>query len=230
MQARLFPQTLPPRRKLDYAGLCIQARQVGGDYYDFLDLGGEGLGLVIGDISGKGIGAALLMASLQAILRSQCAIGADNPHRLLLSANQLLYENTADAAYATLFFSECDETRSRLTYVNCGHLPILLLRNDDSLEYLESTATVLGLFGHWKCESRSLQLYAGDILVFYTDGLTESSDEAGDEFGNERVIEVLQRNRTLPAEEILTSIIDEARRFRVGEQQDDITAIVAKCR
>jgi catechol 2,3-dioxygenase-like lactoylglutathione lyase family enzyme len=102
VQARLFPQTLPPLRTLDYAGMCIQARQVGGDYYDFLNLGRERLGLVIGDISGKGIAAALMMANLQANLRSQCAIAVDQPRRLLRSVNQLFYENTTDSAYATL--------------------------------------------------------------------------------------------------------------------------------
>src|SRR5206468_12741216 len=104
VQARLFPQTLPPLRTLDYAGICLQAREVGGDYYDFLNLGGERLGLVVGDISGKGIAAALLIANLQANLRSQCAIALDQPQRLLRSVNQLFYENTTDSAYATLFF------------------------------------------------------------------------------------------------------------------------------
>src|SRR6266481_2306942 len=103
VQARLFPQTPPLLTGLDYAGVCIQAREVGGDYYDFLDLGRDRLGLVIGDIAGKGIAAALLMANLQANLRSQCAIALDQPERFLQSVNQLFYENTTDGAYATLF-------------------------------------------------------------------------------------------------------------------------------
>src|SRR6266581_1616143 len=105
VQARLFPQSQPPLKTLEYAGLCIQARKVGGDYYDFLDLGKERLGFVIGDISGKGIAAALLMANLQANLRSQCAIALDQPQRLLRSVNRLFYENTSDSAYASVFFA-----------------------------------------------------------------------------------------------------------------------------
>ena len=103
VQARLFPQTLPPLRTLDYAGLCLQARAVGGDYYDFLNLGGERLGLVVGDISGKGIAAALLMANLQANLRSLCAIAWPEPQHFLRSVNQLFQQNTSDSDYATLF-------------------------------------------------------------------------------------------------------------------------------
>ena len=118
VQARLFPQSQPPLKTLEYAGLCIQARKVGGDYYDFLDLGQERLGFVIGDISGKGIAAALLMANLQANLRSQCAIAWDQPQRLLCSVNQLFCENTPDGSFATLFFAEYDDTAGRLRYAN----------------------------------------------------------------------------------------------------------------
>jgi serine phosphatase RsbU (regulator of sigma subunit) len=127
---------LPSLRTLDYAGICIQARQVGGDYYDFLDLGRERLGLVIGDISGKGIAAALMMANLQANLRSQCAIALDQPRRLLRSVNQLFYENTTDSAYATFFFADYDDRTQRLRYANCGHLSGLLLRSNNTLERL----------------------------------------------------------------------------------------------
>jgi len=141
VQARLFPQTLPRARTLEYAGVCIQAREVGGDYYDFLSLGENQVGLVIGDIAGKGIAAALLMANLQANLRSQCAIALDQMQRLLRSANQIFYQNTKDSSYATLFFAEYDDELQRLRYANCGHLSGLLLRNDNSLELLNSTGT-----------------------------------------------------------------------------------------
>src|SRR5208282_2001871 len=143
VQTRLFPQTLPLLTSLDYSGICVQAREVGGDYYDFLDLGRDRLGLVVGDISGKGIAAALLMANLQANLRSWCAIALDQPQRFLQSVNRLFYENTDNTAYATLFFAEYDEKVRRLRYANCGHLAALLLRRDNTLERLESTCTVL---------------------------------------------------------------------------------------
>src|SRR6202044_8191 len=116
VQARLFPQTLPPLNTLDYAGICIQARHVGGDYYDFLALGNQRLGLVIGDIAGKGIAAALLMANLQANLRSQFALARDEPQLFLHSVNRLFFHSTTDSAYATVFFADYDDVDCRLRY------------------------------------------------------------------------------------------------------------------
>ncbi len=229
VQARLFPQTLPPLKTLEYAGICHQARQVGGDYYDFLDLGSERLGLVIGDISGKGIAAALLMANLQANLRSQSAIALNQPERLMISVNQLFCENTADGAFATLFFAEYDDTARRLRYANCGHLPALILRSDGALERLESTATVLGVFKKWDCAIAETQLFPGDTFALYTDGITESFDDAREEFGEERLVEGLRRHRTLPSQAMLAALIDEVRQFSPHEQHDDITLIIARC-
>ena len=229
VQARLFPQTSPPLKTLEYAGICHQARQVGGDYYDFLDLGGERLGLVIGDISGKGIAAALLMANLQANLRSQCAIALDQPQRLLCSVNQLFCENTADGAFATLFFGEYDDTARRLRYANCGHLPALLLRRDNTLEHLDSTATILGAFKEWDCSIQENQLFPGDTLALYTDGITESFNEAEEEFGEARLAEALRRHRDLSPHALLGTVVDEVRQFSPHEQRDDITLIIAKC-
>ena len=230
VQARLFPQTLPALSSLDYAGVCIQARQVGGDYYDFLDFGGQRLGLVIGDIAGKGIAAALLMANLQANLRSQCAIALDQPQRLLRSVNQLFYENTTESAYATLFFAEYDDGARRLRYANCGHLCALLLRNDDRVERLDSTSTVLGLFKDWDCSISERSLLSGDTLALYTDGITEAFNESEEEYGEHRLIEALKRNRKLCSQDLLGSVVDDVRKFSPHEQQDDITLIVAKCR
>ena len=230
VQARLFPQTLPPLKTLEYAGLCIQALQVGGDYYDFLNLGKERLGFVIGDISGKGIAAALLMANLQANLRSQCAIALDQPQRLLCSVNQLFCDNTPDGAFATLFFAEYDDAASRLRYANCGHLPALLLHSDDTVERLEATATVLGIFKDWDCEIGECQLRLGDTLALYTDGITESYNSADEQFGEQRLIEALLRHRQASSQAALASIVDEVQRFNPHEQHDDITLIIAKHR
>ena len=230
VQARLFPQTLPPLRTLDYAGLCIQARQVGGDYYDFLNLGRDRLGLVIGDVSGKGIAAALMMANLQANLRSQCAIAVDQPRRLLRSVNRLFYENTTDNAYATLFFAEYDDGAKRLRYANCGHLSAILLRSDGALERLDSTSTVLGLFGEWDCWMGESRLFSGDTLALYTDGVTESFNDAGEEFGEERLVEALRRRRGLSSQALIAAIVAELRQFSPYEQSDDITLIIAKGR
>jgi serine phosphatase RsbU (regulator of sigma subunit)/predicted enzyme related to lactoylglutathione lyase len=229
VQARLFPQTLPQLKTLEYVGVCIQAREVGGDYYDFLNLGQERLGLVIADTSGKGIGAALLMANLQANLRSQSAIALDQPERFLRSVNQLFCENTTDSAYATLFFAEYDDRRMWLRYANCGHYSPLLFRSDNTLERLNSTCTVLGLFTEWDCSIVECQLYAGDTLALYTDGIIDSRNDAGEEFGEERLIEVLRRHRGLSSQDLLAATVDELRRFSPHEQYDDITLIIARC-
>jgi serine phosphatase RsbU (regulator of sigma subunit) len=230
VQARLFPQKFPACSTLEYAGICVQARQVGGDYYDFLSLGQKRLGLVIGDIAGKGMAAALLMANLQAHLRSQCAMALDQPEKLLRSVNQVFYENTTDSAYATLFFAEYDDELQRLRYVNCGHLSGLLLRRDNSVERLESTCTVLGLFTEWDCSIGECQLFGGDILALYTDGVTESFNEVGEEFGEEGVLSSLNRHHTLPPAEMVQAILADVQHFGSQEQQDDVTLIVAKCR
>jgi serine phosphatase RsbU (regulator of sigma subunit)/predicted enzyme related to lactoylglutathione lyase len=230
VQSRLFPQTLPELKTLEYAGICIQAREVGGDYYDFLNLGRERLGIVIGDTSGKGIGAALLMANLQANLRSQSAIALDQPQLFLRSVNQLFYQNTTDSAYATLFFAEYEDKARRLRYANCGHYSPLLLRSDNTLERLDSTCTVLGLFQEWDCLIEERRLFAGDILALYTDGVTDSFNEAGEEFGEHQLIEALRRHRELGPQLMLGAIVNEVRQFSPQEQHDDITLIVAKCK
>jgi serine phosphatase RsbU (regulator of sigma subunit) len=229
VQARLFPQTLPRMQTLDYAGACIQARHVGGDYYDFLTLGPERLGLLIGDISGKGIAAALLMANLQANLRSQFGLARDEPQSFLRSVNQLFYENTVDSAYATVFFADYNGRNRRLRYTNCGHLSGLVLRRNGKLERLQSTGTVLGLFPEWESPTEECQLSPGDTLALYTDGVTESFNASGEEFGEDRLAGALENYRRLPAPAMVSSIVDEVQRFSIEEQHDDITLITAKC-
>ena len=230
VQTRLFPQTLPSLTTLDYSGICVQARQVGGDYFDFLDLGRQRVGFVVGDISGKGIAAALLMANLQANLRSQCAIALDQPQRFLQSVNRLFYENSADSSYATLFFAEYDDGARRLRYVNCGHLSALLFRHDGTLERLDSTSTVLGLFRDWDCSTAERPLCSGDTFALYTDGITESFNDAGEEFGEHRLIESLRRRCGQPSPALVASIVDDVRKFSPHEQSDDMTLIVGRCR
>ena len=230
VQARLFPQRLPELESLEYAGACVQTHQVGGDYYDFLDLGQARLSLVLADIAGKGIAAALLMANLQANLRSLCATAVEQPEQLLQSVNRLFYENTAENAYATLFYSEFDDRTCRLRYANCGHLPGLLVSSDGTVQRLSSTAAVLGLFPEWPCSTAELQLRPGDLFAIYTDGITEATDHRDEEFGEERLLDVMTRARDLSPSQIVTTVFDEVRRFSGDQQRDDVTLIVARCR
>jgi len=231
VQARLFPQTLPPIQTLEIAGMCIQAREVGGDYFDFLDLGSGDFALIAADIAGKGMAAALLMANLQANLRIQC----ENPshasrEELLRSVNHVFYRNSTESAYATLFFAEYNDQRRQLRYTNCGHLPALLLRSDGSLERLASTGTVVGLFAEWDCVTEERTLFEGDTLAIYTDGVTEAFNEAGDDYGEERLIDSFRRHAHLPPHSAVLALVDDVRRFSPREQSDDITFIIAKCR
>jgi len=230
VQARLFPQIRPQAKTLEYAGLCLQARQVGGDYFDFLDLGQQRLGLVIGDVSGKGIAAALLMANLQANLRSQCALALTHPELFLRSVNRLFFENTVDSAYASLFFAEYDDESRRLRYANCGHLSGIIMRGENACCRLPSTGTLLGLFQDWECKFAEFELAPGDVLTLYTDGVTEALTDRGEEFGEENLIQRLRHYRDQPGQTVVEAISDEVRSLTPGDQHDDITLILARCR
>ncbi|MFB3922018.1 MAG: PP2C family protein-serine/threonine phosphatase [Terriglobia bacterium] len=239
VQSKLFPQSQPPLETLDYGGVCVQAREVGGDYYDFLELDRGRVGLVIGDVSGKGTAAALLMANLQAHVRNLGAsysyrpftpFALGQPQRFLITLNRLFCDSTTESAYATFFFAEYDDQRRRLRYANCGHLPALLLRRDGDLERLESTCAILGLFKAWECGVGERDLFPGDTLVFYTDGVTESFNDDDEQFGERRLIEALCKYRHSPSQTLLESLLDDVRRFSHREQHDDITLMVAKCR
>ena len=241
VQARLFPQKLPALQTLDYAGICIQARQVGGDYYDFLGSHPGRLAFVLADVAGKGISGALVMANLQANLRSQYATALDDPQRLLNSVNHIFYENTSGNSYATLFFATYEDASRVLCYINCGHLPALLLRANPSsrlpdssssmcaLEHLRSTSTVLGLFENWQASMAETRLAPGDTLVLYTDGVTEATDHAGEEFGEGRLVDVVQMHLSLPPQLLIKAIVAEIQRFAGSEQEDDITLVIVRC-
>ncbi|HKW19379.1 MAG TPA: SpoIIE family protein phosphatase [Terriglobales bacterium] len=239
VQARLFPQVKPMVNTLDYAGTCIQARHVGGDYYDFLDLGRDHLGLLIADVSGKGTAAALGMANLQAHLHNQISaywsrpyapLVLNQPERFLRSINTLFHGNTTEEVYATLFFAEYDDKLARLRYANCGHLAGVLLRHDGRIESLDSTCTAVGLFKDLNCVADERSLNPGDTLALYTDGVTEAENDSGEEFGQDRLINALTSHRELPSHLLLGALLDEVRQFGTREQRDDITMVVARCR
>ena len=240
VQSRLFPQVTPELATLEYTGSCLQARQVGGDYYDFWDLGSSHLALVLADISGKGIAAALLMANLQANLRSRSAVARQdllNTSRdgkwlpgLLKSVNQLFYENTPDDRYATVFLAVYDDSSRELEYANCGHNPPLLFRANGKVEKLGATASVIGLSPQWDCATEIVKLQPDDLLIIYTDGVTEANDAKADEFGEDRLEEVVRRNRWAPPAQLLAEIQHAVQEFSVGEQFDDLTLIVSRVR
>jgi serine phosphatase RsbU (regulator of sigma subunit) len=228
VQARLFPQIHPQVAGLEYAGICVQARSVGGDYYDFLAHGNGHLALIVGDIAGKGIAAALLMANLQANLRTQFTGAADDPQRLLASVNRLLFDNTAPTAYATLFYADYDSAHGRLTYANCGHVAGLVLRVDGSINPLDSNCTVLGLFENWEGHLSSTELQLGDLLVLYTDGVTECENSKEEEFGQHRLVESIRRHQSLLPEALAAAVSHDVLAYGEERQFDDLTLIVAR--
>jgi sigma-B regulation protein RsbU (phosphoserine phosphatase) len=231
-QARLLPQTLPPMASLDYAGACRPARGVGGDYYDFLMVGPHRLAIVVGDVSGKGLYAALLVASLQARIQSVAPLHGHALEELVSKVDRLMYASTDGDKYATLFYSVFDDERRTLAYVNAGHTPPLLFHREGTgrhVEWLGSTGPVIGLVEGAQFQMASLQLGVGDGLLIHTDGVTEATNPAGDEFGEGRLANLATRIAHLPAAAMRDAILDEISRF-VGASapHDDLTLVVAK--
>jgi sigma-B regulation protein RsbU (phosphoserine phosphatase) len=230
VQRKLFPQRMPPLDTLEYVGACLQARAVGGDYYDFLDLGAGRVGFVLADISGKGISAALLMANLQANLRSQYALALDDLAGLLRSVNHLLYESTAPNHYATLFFATYDDATRQVRYANCGHNPPLLLRANGNADRLPPTAAVIGLFDEWESTIAETRIDAGDTLVIFTDGITEAMRGEDEEFGEERLFETIRTHRIAPSAVLLNATVSAVKAFSGASQSDDLTLVIARGR
>ena len=229
VQARLFPDRVPQLRTLELAARCIQARSVGGDYYDFLDLGPDKTGFVLADVSGKGIHAALRMANLQAHMRSQASSAPGDPLRVLRLVNRMLCESTHAGHFATLFLGVYHDAPRRLTYINCGHNPPLCLRRDGGIERLEATATVLGAFEEWECSLQRLQLHPGDVLAAYSDGITEAANGA-EQFGEERLIAALRNGGETPPDTLLASVLERVQSFGAADRLDDLTLLVARVR
>ena len=229
VQARLFPQTMPSLRTLDLAARCIQARSVGGDYYDFLALDRDHTGFVLADVSGKGVHAALRMASLHAHVRSQAASAPQDPLRVLRQVNRMLIESWPSGQFATLFLGVYNDASRRLSYINCGHNPPLCLRRDGEVEWLRATATVLGAFEDWSCELGRVSLAPGDWLVAYSDGVTEAMRD-GELFGEERLIEVVRQYQQASPQETIATLLARVEEFSTREGSDDLTLLVARAR
>ena len=228
VQQKLFPRQLRLMRTLDYAGQCLAAREVGGDYYDFLDLADGTLGFVLADVSGKGVPAALLMANLQASFRNQPPGALLRPAEVLRAVNRHFFESTAAERFATLFFGIYDDCTRRVRYVNCAHVPPLLVRAGGTIEQLPGTATMLGAFARWNCHEAATDLGPGDTLVLYSDGVTEAGIDQGEEFGEDRLARVLREVAALPAAEVTRRVVEEVSRFGGVARTDDITVVALR--
>jgi len=257
VQAQLFPKEISQLESLEVHGFCRPARTVSGDYYDFLTLNSDKMILAVGDISGKGISAALLMATIHSavraysiegipLLRESATVGAGTGRGVILASdtpgaevspavllgllNHQLYQSTPDAKYATLFLGFYDGASRRLTYCNGGHLPPILLSEDGTTQLLDCGGTVVGLLDNMDFPEATVQLRRGDLLVAYSDGVTEPENDYG-EFGEERLIQIVRQNRHLPLEritELVTAAVDDW--IGDNEQPDDVTLVLARAR
>ena len=228
VQHQLLPAEAPRMPGLECAGHCSQARSVGGDYYDFIPTGPDGLMLVLGDVSGKGISAALLTSNLQATLRAQYAATGDDPVRLLERVHELFFASTPGNRYATLFLGSYHQSTGELRYVNCGHIPPLVVRADGAVETLEVTATPIGLFEQWVGASAATTLRPGDTLVICSDGIPEAMNDADELFGDDRLEATLRANARLPVPDLIDAIQRAVQQFAGTRQSDDLTLLVAR--
>jgi sigma-B regulation protein RsbU (phosphoserine phosphatase) len=252
VQAQLFPRQISELESLEVHGFCRPARTVSGDYYDFLPATANRLGLAVGDVSGKGISAALLMATIHSAVRayllesvpSRAPVlagggGGGNgfphgpgisPSTLMYLLNRQLFSTTPQEKYATLFLGLYDGSTHHLTYCNAGHLPPILVGEEGKIRRLETGGMVVGLFDHMLYEESTVSLAAGEIFLAYSDGITEPENDYG-EFGEDRLIDLVRSNRHLPLErisEIVTSAVYEW--IGANEQPDDVTLVLARAR
>ncbi|MGA8674474.1 MAG: SpoIIE family protein phosphatase [Candidatus Acidiferrales bacterium] len=216
-------------------GLCCEtfykpAQSIGGDYYDFLPLQDERWGIAIGDVSGKGIGAALLMASLQASLRAQALHAHSDLSALIADVDRLVYASSPDHLYASLFYGEYDSATRVLRYVNAGHNAPMILRwkgKKCGVFRLKALGTPVGLLKGSEFSAKSFQMQVGDVFVAYTDGITEAENSDGEQWGHRRLENLLRDCRNVTPKKITKSILDELGNYCAGRsQKDDITLVV----
>jgi sigma-B regulation protein RsbU (phosphoserine phosphatase) len=234
VQAQLFPRAAPSLRGLQLAGVCQPARSVSGDYYDFLSISEGAVAFAIGDVAGKGISAALLMAAIQSNMRTQLTATNGNGRERLSTAalvsalNRQLYANTAPEKYATFYFALYDDAEHVVTYTNAGHLPPLVVSRE-GVQRLEVTGTVVGAFPSARYDEQKVTLDPGDILVAYTDGMVEPENVFGEMFGEERLQELLLRHAQADSDEIIARAMEAVVQWTgSSELQDDMTMLVAR--
>jgi len=233
VQDQLFPKDVPFTRTLELKGVCHPARMVSGDYYDFMALPNDSLAFAIGDVAGKGISAALLMATIQSTMRTQLS-GSNgswqhhSPACMVANLNRLLFATTAPEKYATFYFAIYNEAQHALTYTNAGHLSPMLLR-DGNMSLLEPTGTVVGAFASATYEEKTISLEHGDMLVAYTDGIVEPENAYGEMFGEDRLQELLVKYARTDSSEIIARVMEAVVQWTgEGELQDDMTMVVAR--
>ena len=234
VQNQLFPKDVPFVKTLELKGVCTPARVVSGDYYDFMAVSDGALAFAIGDVAGKGISAALLMATIQSAMRSQLSTSngsgqhRPSPARMVSNLNQQLYATTSLEKYATFYFALYDESTHALTYTNAGHLPPMLLRGND-IQTMDATGTVVGAFPFATYEEKTVPLEHGDILLAYTDGIVEPENVYGEVFGEDRLKDLLLKYARADSSELIARTMEAVVHWTgSSELQDDMTMVVAR--
>ena len=235
VQKRLFPQPWRDMAAVQLVGISLPARGVGGDCYDFIDLGNKQVGIALADVAGKGIAAALVTSVVQATLRSLADQNGSSLAELASKMNRLLHRSTGMNSYATFFYAQFDEESRQLRYVNAGHNPPFLLRNGNSrasgapIEELATGGTIIGMFAQTSYEEASLDLASGDVLLLFSDGVSEANDPHEGEFGEDRLKDLLRRTAHLPINEMASSILQELKDWMADAVQfDDLTFVLMK--
>jgi serine phosphatase RsbU (regulator of sigma subunit) len=220
----------PTLQTVEYAARSLCARALNGDYYDFLDIGPGRMAFVLADVSGKGLPAALLMASLRASIVAQRPDAFNNLPKMLQRVHALFYESSPPNHFASLFFADYNERASCLRYVNCGHVPPILFRDDGQVERLGPTAPVVGMLENWDATVDEVALRSGDLLVMFTDGVTEARNSAARDFGSDRLIQVIRNRFYLTPAYLAETVIQAVQAFSSFRRQDDITVAVVRAR
>ncbi|MBI5471034.1 MAG: SpoIIE family protein phosphatase [Ignavibacteriae bacterium] len=233
VQMSLLPKASPTAAGYDIAGTCIPALEVGGDYYDFVNLGGRKIGIAIGDVSGKGVPAAIYMTLTKGILQSHAEENI-SPKKVLEKVNGLMYRTIDRNSFVSMFYAILDVDNRKIRFARAGQCPVIVAqRNNERGSFITPKGMALGLevgkVFDSVLEEQELDLHSGEVLVFYTDGFTEAMNETGDEFGEIRLVEAISRHRTKPANDIIQAICSDLDDFTKGWQQhDDMTMVVVK--
>ena len=228
VQSSLLPARAPQVDGYDVAGVNLPSWEIGGDYFDFIPLDDGRLGLVIADVAGKGVAAALIMATFRAALRTELRRGGDIPG-VVTALDRILLESMDSSRFVTAVYGILHPASGLFGYVNCGHNPPLLLRGDGRRELLTSARPALGMRGRWTAHPGTALLDPGDVLVLYTDGVVELNDAHEQEFGTDRLEAVVRRHASRSAHDIVQAVVEETRRHAKGDDfDDDFTLVVVK--
>lgn len=220
----------PEIESLTTSAKCRQLREIGGDFYDSMPLPQNSSGFAIGDASGKGLAAALMIANVQSSLRTAMLFAGNDCARTLNAVNHEVYASSVEGRFATLFYGLIDTATKTLRYVNAGHNPPLVIRKDGSIAFLEAGGAPVGIFGDWSYEEGKFQLTSGDLIVAYTDGVTEATNSSGEYWGVEGLAKAVDSSDTKSVDDLVTAVFSAMDEFSNGKQEDDATVAVLRIR